>query len=106
MLFRSATIWKLGESVALMPRLAVDSQGNLMLVWAVGDDAISLVYHRYRGETGTWSDIRAIPDATFTDAEFRGSGHLPFGFAGNGLGGVMFRSGRAGAQTLKLASFF
>jgi hypothetical protein len=103
---REAHVTNLGESAAPMPRLAADAQGNLMLVWAVGDDPYTLVYQRYRADTETWGEIQAVPQGTFTDTDFATKGKLPFGFAANGRGGVLFRTVGSGAQELKLASFF
>jgi hypothetical protein len=103
---REPHLTDLGKSVALMPRLGVDAQRNLMLVWAIGDGDMSLVYQRYRAATDEWGSVEAIEDSYFADSKFASEGKLPFGFAPNGLGGVMFRDGEAGAQTLKLASFY
>jgi hypothetical protein len=89
-----------------MPRLGTDAQGNLMLVWAVGVDPIALVYQRYRASTGEWGNVEPLSDVSFSDATFATEGKLPFGFAKNGLGGVMFRTGSAGSQKLQLASFY
>jgi hypothetical protein len=103
---REPHVTELGESSMLMPRLGVDAHRNLMLVWAVGAESLTLVYQRYRAETQAWGDVEAIADGTFTDAAFVADGKLAFGFAGNGLGGLMFRTEHAGSQRLRLASFF
>lgn len=95
-----------GESAALMPRLGADSQHNLMLLWAVGGDPFTLVYRRYRAEVDEWGDVREIEGATFSDASLTSDGKLPFGFAPNGLAGVMFRGDRAGGHVLELAQFY
>lgn len=95
-----------GESAVLMPRLGVDAHRNLMLIWAAGAEELTVVYQRYHAETESWGDVQAIPDSTFTDAAFNTDGKLTSGFAGNGLGGLMFRTERAGSQRLRLASFF
>jgi hypothetical protein len=103
---REPHLTELGESSVLMPRLGVDAHRNLMLVWAVGAEPLALVYQRYRADTENWGDVEAIAEGTFTDAAFVTDGKLAFGFASNGLGGLMFRTEHAGAQRLQLASFF
>jgi len=104
---REPHVSELGESAVLMPRLGVDAGGNLMLLWAVGEDPISLVYQRFDADAGEWGAVAAIPGASFSDAKLATEGKLPFAWAKNGLGGVMFRSDETdGSQTLKLASFF
>jgi len=95
-----------GASAAFSPRLGVDSHRNLMLLWAIAGEPITLAYQRYRAETDTWGAVEAVNGVSFTDATFATEGKLPFGFAPNGLGAVLFRSGTAGSQTLKLAQFF
>lgn len=96
---------ELGASASSEPRLGADSHGNLMLLWAIAGNPLTLAYQRYRAETGTWEAILPV-GVSFTDAQFATEGKLPFGFARNGRGGVLFRSGDIGAQTLKLAQFF
>jgi hypothetical protein len=96
----------LGESAAFMPRLGVDSHGNLMLLWPLAGNPITLAYQRYRAETDTWGTIQPIDGVSFTDSSFASAGKLPFGFSPSGLASVLFRSGAIGSQTLKLAQFF
>jgi hypothetical protein len=103
---RESHVTDLGESAVLMPRLGVDTHRNLMLVWAVGTEQLTLVYQRYRADAQTWGEVQAIPDGTFTDPAFATEGKLAFGFAGNGVGGLMLRTERSGSQRLQLASFF
>lgn len=104
---REPHVTELGESAMLMPRLGADSQGNLMLVWAVGAETMQLVYRRYDAAAGEWGEIQAIPESSFSDATFATEGKLPFGFGRNGLGGVLFRTDvEGGTQSLKLASFY
>jgi hypothetical protein len=77
-----------------------------MLLWAIAGNPITVAYQRYRAETDTWGPVEAVNGVSFTDPTFATEGKLPFGFAPNGLGAVLFRSGTAGSQTLKLAQFF
>ena len=104
---REPHVSDLGASAVLMPRLGVDAQRNLMLVWAVGSDPFKLVYQRYRAETEEWGAVDSLADIAFVDASFATEGKLPFAMAPNGLAGVLFRTDESdGTQTLKLASFF
>lgn len=104
---RKAHVSDRGESAVLMPRLGVDSNRNLMLVWAVGVAPMSLAYQRYRAETDEWGSVERLSDESFVDAAFTTEGKLPFAMAPNGLAGVLFRIDESdGTQKLKLASFF
>lgn len=99
-------ISKLGDSLGFMPRLGADSHGNLLLVWALATDPITLVYQRYRAATESWGEPSLIAGATFSDPNFESSGRLPFAVAPNGLGGLLIRNVSSDANKLTLAQFF
>jgi len=103
---REPHISELGDSALAMPRLGVDRQGNGMLVWAVGEDPIQLVYQRYEAETESWGEVHALEGASFSDSELATQESLPFAVGPDGQAGVMFRSEGETSQSVELAQFF
>jgi hypothetical protein len=88
-----------------MPRLGVDSRQNLILVWAVISDSISIVYRRYEAATKEWGEIRPIPGATIDDSQFEESGRLPFAMSASGVGAMLLVSRVGDVTTARLMSF-